>query len=80
MPENQRNPRYIACFYEIHIVVYSTIAGNYTVFIYFQEGKVTNPIIILVLTAVRIFLSLSTVTVTHRRCAVLGLRYQFFSI
>ena len=33
VPVNQRNARYIACFYEIHIVVYSTIAANYTVII-----------------------------------------------
>ena len=35
-----------------------------TLFIFFQAGMVTNPAIWLVLSAVRIFLSLTTVTVT----------------
>ena len=51
----------------------SYLAGLFDIFIllliFFQEGTITNPALLFVLSAVRIFLSLTTVTVTARKSA-----------
>ena len=50
-----------------------------TVLFFFQEGTVTNPAIWLVLSAVRIFLSLTTVTVTAGNSAGEIVMFSYFS-